>query len=393
MSALLLTVAGSCIVAVAVLVLVLLAEVLAGAGARDEPRAVESVPPYVVLVPAHDEAGSIQATIAAVRAQLPAGARLLVVADNCTDTTAAEALAAGAEVIERHDASLRGKGYALAFGIRHLRSAPPAVVVMLDADCIPAAGALDLLAARASALDRPVQALYVLSAPMGSSLRLRMAAFAWAVKNHLRPLGLHRLRLPCHLMGSGMAFPWHCIANVELASSHLTEDLQLGVKLAAAGRAPIFCPQARVDSWFPQDGAAQRSQRKRWEHGHLAMIRSEALPLLLRGCRSGSAGAIALALDLFVPPLAFLALLVLISCVVSAWVLATTGVGLLVVLGFGTALAFAAAVLLAWWRVGREWVRWPELLSSPLYVLKKLPLYAGFFVRRQTDWVRTGRQR
>jgi cellulose synthase/poly-beta-1,6-N-acetylglucosamine synthase-like glycosyltransferase len=393
MSALLLTVAGSCIVAVAVLVLVLLAEVLAGAGARDEPRAVESVPPYAVLVPAHDEAGSIHATIAAVRAQLPTGARLLVVADNCTDTTAAEALAAGAEVIERHDASLRGKGYALAFGIRHLRSAPPAVVVMLDADCIPAAGALDLLAARASALDRPVQALYVLSAPMGSSLRLRMAAFAWAVKNHLRPLGLHRLRLPCHLMGSGMAFPWHCIANVELASSHLTEDLQLGVKLAAAGRAPIFCPQARVDSWFPQDGAAQRSQRKRWEHGHLAMIRSEALPLLLRGCRSGSAGAIALALDLFVPPLAFLALLVLISCVVSAWVLATTGVGLLVVLGFGTALAFAAAVLLAWWRVGREWVRWPELLSSPLYVLKKLPLYAGFFVRRQTDWVRTGRQR
>ncbi|MBK6005158.1 glycosyltransferase [Ramlibacter ginsenosidimutans] len=393
MSMVLLSIAAAFIVAVALLVLVLLVEVVAGSGARHESRAVEDVPPYVVLVPAHDEAGTIQTTIAAVRAQLPASARLLVVADNCSDTTAAEARAAGAEVIERHDASLRGKGYALAFGVRHLHSAPPPVLVMLDADCIPASGALDLLAARAAATGRPVQALDLLSAHPGSRLSLRMASFAWALKNQLRPLGLHRLGLPCQLMGTGMAFPWDCIGNVELGSSHLTEDLQLGVKLAAAGRAAIFCREARVDSWFPQDGAAQRSQRKRWEHGHLAMIVSEALPLLLRGCRSGNAGAIALALDLCVPPLAFLALLVLVSCLASAWVLATGGPVLLVLLGFGTVLAFAAAVLLAWWRVGRSWVRWPELLSSPLYVMKKLPLYAGFVVRRQTEWVRTGRQR
>lgn len=393
MSVLLLVVSGACIFAVALLVLVLLVEVVAGAGARGASRAAEDVQPYVVLVPAHDEAGTIQATIVAVRAQLPAGARLLVVADNCSDTTAAEARGAGAEVIERHDPSLRGKGYALAFGIRHLHSAPPAVVVILDADCVPESGALDLLAVRASALNRPVQALYVLSAPFGSSLRLRMAAFAWAVKNHLRPLGLHRLGLPCHLMGSGMAFPWACIANAKLASNHLTEDLQLGVRLAAAGQAPIYCPQARVDSWFPQDGAAQRSQRKRWEHGHLAMIASEALPLLLHGLRSGSAGAIALALDLFVPPLALLALLVLVSSAASAWVLASGGPGLLVAVGCGSLLAFATAVLIAWWGVGRSWVRWPELLTSPLYVLKKLPLYAGFVVRRQTEWVRTGRGR
>lgn len=393
MSVLLLVVSGACIVAVALLVLVLLVEVVAGSGARGAPRFAEHVPPYVVLMPAHDEAGTIQATIAAVRAELPAGARLLVVADNCSDTTAPEARAAGADVIERHDPALRGKGYALAFGIRHLHSAPPAVVLILDADCTPAAGALDLLAARAAALNRPVQALNLVSAPVGSRLQLRMAAFAWAVKNQLRPLGLHRLGLPCHLMGTGMAFPWACIADAKLASSHLTEDLQLGVKFAAAGKAPIFCPQARVDSWFPHDGAAQRSQRKRWEHGHLAMIMSEALPLLLRGCRSGNGGAIALALDLFVPPLALLALLVLVSSAATAWVLASAGPGFLAAVGCGSVLAFAAAVLLAWWRVGRSWVRWPELLSSPLYVLKKLPLYAGFVVRRQTEWVRTGRQR
>jgi cellulose synthase/poly-beta-1,6-N-acetylglucosamine synthase-like glycosyltransferase len=48
--------------------------------------------------------------------------------------------------VERSNLQLRGKGHALAFGVAHWRSDPPEVVVVLDADCIPAPGALDLLA-------------------------------------------------------------------------------------------------------------------------------------------------------------------------------------------------------------------------------------------------------
>ena len=78
-------------------------------------------------------------------AQLEPGDRLLVVADNCTDHTAAVARAAGAEVLERRDAERRGKGYALAAGVDTLRAGPPDVVVIVDADCRPAAGAIDRL--------------------------------------------------------------------------------------------------------------------------------------------------------------------------------------------------------------------------------------------------------
>jgi hypothetical protein len=153
-----------------------------------------------------------------------------------------------------------------------------------------------------------VQALYLMSARPGGSLRVRMAAFAWAVRNQVRPLGMHRLGLPCQLMGSGMAFTWSCLASVDLASGHLTEDLQLGVKLAGAGQAPRFCPEARVESWFPEKKAALDAQHTRWEHGHLSMILAAAPSLLWRGGRNGSAGALALALDLCIPPLALLAL-------------------------------------------------------------------------------------
>lgn len=392
MSAVLLAVAGAWIVLVAVLVLVLLVEVVAGCSAVQSAAAAQEVPDYTVLMPAHDEAGTIGATIAAVRAQLPLAARLLVVADNCSDDTAAEARAAGAEVIARHDPAVRGKGHALAFGLRHMGATPPSVVLILDADCVPAPGALDMLAAHAAALRRPVQARNLVSALPGSALRLRMASFAWALKNDLRPLGLLRLGLPCQLLGTGMAFPWHCVHHVDFGSSHLTEDLQLGLGLAAAGFPPRYCPHARVDSWFPVDDAAQRSQRKRWEHGHLALILSQAPSLLLHGCRTASVGAIALALDLCVPPLALLALMVAASCAMGTWA-AAAGAGALGQIAWGTALAFATAVLLAWWRVGRPWVRWPELLAAPVYVLRKLPLYVAFLVRRQKEWVRTARQR
>src|SRR3546814_20308483 len=79
-----------------------------------------------ILVPAHDEADSIAPTVAALAAAAP-GARILVVADNCGDATAALAREAGADVIERRDLSKRGKGFALAFGRDYLAAGPPEI--------------------------------------------------------------------------------------------------------------------------------------------------------------------------------------------------------------------------------------------------------------------------
>lgn len=53
----------------------------------------------VALVPAHDEEHGLPATLASLRAQHPPPDRIVVIADDCTDRTAAVALAAGAEVV------------------------------------------------------------------------------------------------------------------------------------------------------------------------------------------------------------------------------------------------------------------------------------------------------
>jgi cellulose synthase/poly-beta-1,6-N-acetylglucosamine synthase-like glycosyltransferase len=344
-----------------------------------------------VLMPAHDEAGGIRPVIAAVMAQLRTGDRLLVVADNCTDATAAVARAAGAEVVERSDAVRRGKGYALDHGVRWLGRDAPAVVVIVDADCIVAPGALQRLRGRCLTSARPVQALYLMHAPAGAALGQRIAAFAWIVKNRARPIGSARLGWPCQLMGTGMAFPWPLLRDAPLASGHIVEDMQLGLDLAAAGAAPLFCAEALVSSEFPVDRAAAATQRTRWEHGHLSVIADAGPRLLGRALARGDVRLVGMVLDLLVPPLAALVLMLVVAAVVTAgwWAIGGAAAPFAVA---GAALALVASgLVLAWARYGRATVGWRELLGLPLYVAAKIPVYLRLFTKRQVEWVRTKR--
>ena len=344
-----------------------------------------------VLMPAHDEALGIAAAIDTLLPQLRGGDRLLVVADNCSDRTAAIAAERGAEVVERHDPDRRGKGYALDYGIRHLAAAPPAVVIVVDADCAVRPGSIDLLARECARRGGAVQALYLMQAPPGAGLKQRMAEFAWAVRNQLRPLGWQRLGGPCQLMGTGMAFPWATIATASLATASIVEDMQLGLDLAAAGSPPSYCATALVTSGFPAQASASITQRTRWEHGHLAMIASRGLPMLWSGIVSANMALVGMALDLCVPPLAVLVLSLLALVVASAALAAFGGSAVPLGLALGGFVVLAVAVTAAWARVGRRSVSLAELTLAPIYALAKIPIYVRLFTARQLRWVRTRR--
>ena len=348
---------------------VLLAQVLAALPERRARVLPEGRrPSLVVLVPAHNEARGIARTLGSIVPQLAGGDRLLAVVDNCTDDTAAVAAHAGAEVVERNDRERRGKPYALDFGIRHLERNPPEAVVIIDADCMLEAGAIERLARLCLETGRPVQALYLMRGP-----RARLAELAWRIKNQVRALGSERLGWPCLLTGSGMAFPWHVIRRAQLAGGELAEDLKLTVDLVRAGTCPLFCPEARVTSEFAS-GEGLRAQRTRWVHGHLALILSEVPALLLEALARRDAKLAALALDLSVPPLALLALGAAALCAVQPLPAALLG----------------AAVLLAWARHARD-IPLASLARAPLYALERLPLYSRFLVKRQVEWVRSRR--
>lgn len=348
-------------------------------------------PRLAVIIPAHNEALMIADTLRTVVPQLVAGDRLVVVADNCSDDTAKIAAEAGAEVLERFDHERRGKGYALDFGVRHLERNPPEVVVIIDADCEIEWGAIERLAKLCLETGRPVQGLYLMRSPNGAGLTTRIAEFAWLVRNQVRPLGYHRLGLPCQLDGTGMAFPWLAISNATLASGHIVEDLKLGIDLALLGMPALFCPEARVTSYFPATAEGITGQRMRWEHGHLGVILSAAPRLFLQALCRRDRNLLALALDLCVPPLALLLLLVLIVFVGSAVFFVATKVALPLGMATMSLVMLSISVLLSWDRYGRQVISLASLAYAPFYALGKIPLYLKFLVRRQIEWVRSKR--
>jgi cellulose synthase/poly-beta-1,6-N-acetylglucosamine synthase-like glycosyltransferase len=349
-------------------------------------------PRCAVLVPAHNEEAGIARTLAAIRSQLDGGDRILVVADNCSDCTAALAHSAGAEVVERTDPVRRGKGYALDHGVRTLEADPPEIVVIVDADCVIEAGSLDRLVRLAASIGRPAQASYGMEVLPGGSARSQLAAFLFAFKNGVRPRGLARLGLPCLLTGTGMAFPWELIRTAPLASGNIVEDMQLGIDLAIAGRAPIFCPEARVRSELPSTTSAAASQRTRWMHGHLMTLGTQAPRLLVAGIRQRRADLLGLALELSVPPLSLLMLLgaMATAALTLGWLCGGPGIPAVAVMvsdGFGI-----AAVLLAWVRFGREHLSVAGLVAVPGELARRLSILVRFLFRPQAAWIRTERR-
>jgi len=364
--------------------LVLLTELTAAQFAA-KPLPMAGSPRTAIVVPAHDEADAIGATVAALRSAA-AHARLLVVADNCGDATAALAHAAGAEVIERCDPALRGKGFALGFARDHLATEPPEIVVVVDADCSMDGAGLSRLAATAHAIGRPVQSTYVLRARPDLGAMVGLSGFAFLLRNLVRQRGLARLGAPALLTGSGMAFPWPAFEAAPLATDALAEDLHIGIELARQGRPPAYLPD--VTTWSgPARRAATTIQRSRWEQGFLRTALAAAWPLL----RSGRAPLVWLGLHCLVPPLALL---------VAAETLALIVLGGLIRLG-ATRLPLALLsllvglqllmLLLSWARFGRAQISGLRLLLIPFYIAWKLPLYAAAALRPERRWIRTDR--
>lgn len=350
-----------------------------------------SRPRVNVLIPAHNEEAGIRATVNTVLPQLADGDRLIVVADNCQDNTAAVARQAGATVIERQDLERRGKGYALDFGVKFMAADPPDVVMIVDADCIVEPGSVTELAQLSQQRDRPVQALYLFEVPQPLSAKSAVSTLAITVKNWVRLAGLKNLGMPCLLTGTGMAMPWAVIANAPLASGNIVEDMNLGMDLAIAGHSPLFCPTARVMSVLPQKEQAAKSQRTRWEHGHMQTMMTQMPRLFQAGIRQGRVDLLALAVDLLVPPLSLLVMFWLLGVSVAAlgwwW-----GLSVLPLVSLGiTGGLILIAILAAWAKYCRRELPAQTLLSIPLYILWKIPLYFAFLFKRQKAWVRTER--
>ena len=344
----------------------------------------------VIMIPAHNEEVGIARTLEAIIEEKLPNFSILVVADNCTDSTAVKACAAGAVVIERSDAINRGKGYALSFGRDHLRNGnAPDCVIIIDADTIADPNCLTMLAARALAEDRPVQASYIFEPKASDPPVVKFSAAGILIKNLVRQLGSHRLGAPAILTGSGMAFPWQQFVALPLENGDLAEDLMMGVASTLNGNPPVFLAQAVVRS-AASSQAGTTTQRRRWESGFIDTAKLAIIPLLRKAVARRQLRLAWLAMHLATPPFVLLIAVDLFAVIVLG-ILTLFGIGQYILyLLLSMIVAAVSSALLAICLAG-----YAGLLSSwhalPFYILWKLKLSIGVLVRRERRWLRTER--
>lgn len=257
-----------------------------------------------VVIPARDEDAQIASTVRSVQAcDYDADRRrIIVVADNCSDRTAAVARAAGGEVWERTDPVRRGKGHALAWAFdRVLQDDSIQVVCVIDADCKPSRNLLSVVAGRVETGADAVQVPYLVSnSERAAATALRWAGFA--LFNVVRPLGRERLGLSSGLLGTGMAFSRRLLLSSPWQAFSFAEDREQHMRWVLDGARVTFAPEAEVCSPAPAAAAGIQAQEQRWESGRLALAARLSPRLLARSVRRRSLLALDGALEPILPP-------------------------------------------------------------------------------------------
>jgi hypothetical protein len=344
----------------------------AARGLREPPPAAEGCLRWAVLVPARDEEAAIGGTLASL-GRLDRPAELIVLADRCSDGTAAVAAGAGATVWERAEGE-DGKGAALAWALARLTSERPDVdaVAIVDADCSVSPNLLTAFEARMLAGAAAVQAPHVIAEPEGSrAAGLRFASLA--LMNVVRPLGKATLGLSAGLTGTGMAFTTDLLRRRPWVSRSLMEDREQHLRLLAGGVRVAFAHEAFVSQPAIATLAGARRQQLRWDAGRAALARDWSPRLLAEGVRRRDAAQIHGAFEPLVPPQSLLLAAGLAASVPRA----TRRAALAGLAGQAAFVAGGLALVRAPAPVWRALAFAPVLAADKLLVLGRLALGRG----------------
>lgn len=277
------------------------------------PRATQKSPAtrFAISIPAHDEADVIASTVQqAIAANYPLGmVTVFVVADHCTDDTAANARSAGAIVFEREEGERGSKGSALRWLLQEIRDAGSAydAYVIIDADSKLDPDFLRYMDQRLQAGESAVQGNHVISNPDdGWFPALTRAMFL--IDNRFQNLGRAGLGLSAKNMGDAICFRTS-ILNQFGWGEGLTEDYAFRQRLLLEGIRIVYEPRAVSYGQAPWNWQIARKQRLRWIRGVQVAGSDYRLALWRKGWKSRSPAMIEGALQTCVPSYSTLALL------------------------------------------------------------------------------------
>lgn len=349
----------------------------------------------VILIAAHDEAGTIGLTVAALKEHLVEwpGSSLWVVADRCSDRTAVEAMIAGAKVAERPNGSLDGEvgkcaviAWWLSKHEAEWRSRD--AVLILDADSRLVKGSMRALRRAMAGAGDDLAAVQAFVAPDASTSAGRLAGWSEVLMQRIDDEARRRCGWSVPLRGTGMAFRGDILAAIAPRLHTLAEDLELDVLLASRRKRVEFVPGAVTLDPKPRQSSGASRQRARWIQGQLQVLRDYPVEILMTLIRGGLEMWFLLPLLLLRPKILFIGLRALLL-LISVWVPSL----------FWIALA-GLVMDMAYYLGGAAIVDNPrrylfDLLASPRYAVMWLYSFGIAIIRRgkggQRVWLRSGR--
>lgn len=357
-------------------------------------KANSGAPPlrFALVLPAHNEEGQIERILGdAARLDYAADRyTVFVIADNCSDRTAALASAAGAIVLERTDADRRGKGQALDWFLRTERSVLEQydAVSIVDADMRIDPAYLRELSATLSWPGCQVAQASNLAAHPEANWRAALGYLGFSVINHVRPAGRETLGGTAELKGSGMAFRTGLLLRYGWPAHSLAEDAEFSKQLLLDDVRVRYNPDAKVTSELAVNRAQAEVQQARWEGGKIYIFK-KYFPVLLRlAVRNPKWRFWDAVLDLITPPQT--ALFLALAC--------TWGVGWLAHPAYARLLTADAAAVAFCVISGPILCRaplrvWLYFAAAPVFVVWKIPMLFRLLLRKApAAWQRTPRQ-
>ncbi len=241
---------------------------------------------FAVLIAARNEEAVIGKLIDSVRAQSYDRDKIsiFVAADNCTDATAHAARSHGALVYERHDAQLRGKGWALDFLLREMQRHGQQrydAYLVLDADNVLDRDFILHMNETFSA-GYDIVTCYRNSKNYGDNWI--SAGYALWFLRESRYLNGARMRLgsSCGVSGTGFLFSAAVLAaqGGGWPFHLLTEDIEFTIHNVTRGVRVGYCAEAVLYDEQPVRFDQSWAQRLRWSRGYMQVFRKYGRALI-----------------------------------------------------------------------------------------------------------------
>jgi cellulose synthase/poly-beta-1,6-N-acetylglucosamine synthase-like glycosyltransferase len=349
---------------------------------------------FLIVIPAHNEASVIKATIDRLHA-LDYPAHLFsvhIIADHCSDQTAEAARHAGVTVHERNEGPRSGKGAALSWIFqRTLETEQCDAVVIFDADTRVDPHFLRVMDWRLAHGDPVIQGQHIIRNPdHGWYPSLVWAMFV--IDNRFQNLGRSNLGWSAKNMGDSICLRADILRSLGWGEG-LTEDYQLRHKLLLHGIRIVYEPAAIGYGEAPLTWSQARAQRARWLRGTHDASQQYAKRLLVEGVRRHDLALLDGALQARFPSYSTLSALSLIGLAIQVSI--NYFIGPIFPWPLIGAWATMVAVLLIYPLIGLALERAPArayiaIFSGPYFILWRTWLaLISRFGRKQVTWIRT----